>query len=365
MDESHYLKSKTTKRVKHISPILKKAKRVLLLSGTPVTNKPVELFTQLAIICPFIAGKYQNYVNRYCDAKRFCGHFDVNGSSCLKELHWILKSLSIRRLKDDVLTDLPDKMRTQIKVELQGKDKKVLKGLFSRWTCLNRTIPMMKEASQEQIEAVFERKRIISEIYHTSADVKKEKLKQVLQDMLLDGEKTIVFAHHKVMLDALEELMPEIGMDDVEFVRIDGSTTAGAKNALVQHFQTDDRCKVAILSILACGTGLTLTSSSRILFAEMYWVTSTMLQAEDRIHRIGQKNCCDIRYIIAEGTLDPYLWKMLNKKFDIVSTIMDGNTDAILEASERNIDLTPDEEINTLFEEEMATKKKRKRKKEK
>ena len=82
--------------------------------------------------------------------------------------------------------------------------------------CLNRTIPMMKEASQEQREAVFERKRIISEIYHTSADVKKEKLKQVLQDMLLDGEKTIVFAHHKVMLDALEELMPEIGMDDVE-----------------------------------------------------------------------------------------------------------------------------------------------------
>ena len=179
--------------------------------------------------------------------------------------------------------------------------------------------------------------------------------------MLLDGEKTIVFAHHRVMLDALEELMPEIGMRDVEFVRIDGSTTAGAKNALVQHFQNDVRCKVAILSILACGTGLTLTSSSRILFAEMYWVTSTMLQAEDRIHRIGQKNCCDIRYIIAEGTLDPYLWKMLNKKFDIVSNIMDGNMDARLEASERSVDLTPNEELNAIFEEEMVTKKKRKR----
>lgn len=363
VDESHYLKSKNTKRVKKLMPLLKKSGRVLLLSGTPITNKPVELFTQLNIICPTMAGKYQQFVNRYCDAKKFCGHYDVNGASCMQELHWIMKSLCVRRLKADVLHDLPDKTRTQIQMEIASKEKKSLKTLFTRWQTLNKTIPAMLDGCKEQREAVFERKKIINELYHTSAEAKMDKIKQVVNDLIMDGEKVIIFAHHHVMLDALEEMVKNSDLQDENYVRVDGKTPAKLKNFSVNYFQENEKCKIAILSILACGTGLTLTASSRIVFVEMYWVTSVMLQAEDRIHRIGQKNCCDIRYIIANGTLDPYLWKMLNKKMDIVCSIMDGETNASLGGDTVVMDKDPMDELSDIFEQEFSKKKKRKKQK--
>ena len=120
-------------------------------------------------------------------------------------------------------------------------------------------------------------------------------------------------------------------MDEIQEVcpsnmRIDGDTPIKKRQGLVDDFQTGD-VQVAVLSLLAASTGLTLTATSIVLFAELYFVPGTILQAEDRVHRIGQENACDIRFIIAKGSLDEHIWKMLHFKLATLDTALDGRSD--------------------------------------
>jgi SWI/SNF-related matrix-associated actin-dependent regulator 1 of chromatin subfamily A len=96
------------------------------------------------------------------------------------------------------------------------------------------------------------------------------------------------------------------------------------RQTLVDSFQADKSIMAAILSISAAGVGLTLTASSTVVFAELHWTPALMIQAEDRAHRISQKNCVNCHYLIGENTLDPILYQYLQKKINNVSTFVDG-----------------------------------------
>lgn len=123
-DEAHYLKSRDSKRSKTMVPLMSDAKRVILVSGTPMINRPVEMFNLLKIIRPDIICNFTEFVQRYCDPKESPYGMDYSGNNCIRELHFILgKSIMIRRLKQDVLSELPDKRRQKIEVET---DKKVM-----------------------------------------------------------------------------------------------------------------------------------------------------------------------------------------------------------------------------------------------
>ena len=170
-DESHYLKSHKTKRSKAIAPLVKSIKWALLLSGTPALNRPVELFSQMHMLYPQIFKKFKTYAERYCDGHMSpMGYYDTSGMSNNFELKWIARKVClIRRVKRDVLTELPKKYRSEIYLQLKKKKIKPMKRLFDRWHELNVNIPRMTPCSDEIKAAAFERKTIISELFKSAA----------------------------------------------------------------------------------------------------------------------------------------------------------------------------------------------------
>lgn len=320
-DESHYLKSHKTKRSKAIAPLVKSIKWALLLSGTPALNRPVELYSQMHMLYPHIFKKFKTYADRYCAGHMSpMGFYDTSGMSNNYELKYMCRKVClIRRVKRDVLTQLPKKIRSEIYLQLKKKKIKPMKRLFDRWDQLNSNIPRMVPCSDEIKKAAFERKTIISELFRKTSEAKVDVVKKVVKDMVDQGLKFIVFCYHKALMDVVQEVCPSN-------IRIDGDTPHKKRQEYVDEFQNGDT-QVAVLSMLAASTGLTLTATSIVLFAELYFVPGVILQAEDRVHRIGQQNACDIRFIIAKGSLDEHIWKMLHYKLATLDTALDGRTD--------------------------------------
>eukprot|EP00798_Chlamydomonas_sp_ICE-L_P027613 gene27613-7250_t len=138
--------------------------------------------------------------------------------------------------------------------------------------------------------------------------------------------KFLIFAHHKDLLEGIEQAVVKA---KVGYIRICGSTPAKTRSSLVDKFQEDDACKVAVLGIKAAGTGLTLTSASTVLFAEMTWVPGDILQAEDRVHRIGQTSSVNIQFLMVHNSIDDIMWEGIQGKLDTVGKVLDGKADSL------------------------------------
>ncbi|EAR82842.2 helicase carboxy-terminal domain protein (macronuclear) [Tetrahymena thermophila SB210] len=334
-DEAHYLKNAQAKRTNSLLPILQKIKHVILLTGTPAFARPKEMFTLLSIIRPDIFKTFKSFGDRYCDPKpaRFGGGIDYTGSTNEKELFYILKkTIMIRRLKQDVLSQLPSKRRKKVHVNV---DPKILSEIQAILNQTNKSsLEQLFEQAQKQNESSNEEQNgsssmfsALSLCYQLSGQAKLHELKNYIKDLLENDIKIIVFAHHNEMLNQLENFVQnEL---QLKFIRIDGKVAPKERHERVQQFQTDPQVKVAILSLLAASTGLTLTASSNIVFAEMNWTPAIMQQAEDRAHRIGQENSVLCHYILGEKTLDDLLYKKIEQKIAIVSNILDGESKAL------------------------------------
>jgi len=174
---------------------------------------------------------------------------------------------------------------------------------------------------------MFERQKVISELFVNTSAAKCDAIVRWILDALEQGRSFIFFAYHKVVLNAVEEAVS--GM--YEYMRIDGSTPAHKRQEKVEAFQKDDTIRIAILSIMAAGTGVTLTRVSECVFGELYWVPGVMIQAEDRIHRISQTERCDIYYLLGTETLDTYVHPALCKKLSTLDSLVDNRTDRTFE----------------------------------
>ena len=141
---------------------------------------------------------------------------------------------------------------------------------------------------------------------------------------LADGRSFIFFAYHQIVLDAVEEA---VSASNYGYMRIDGSTPAHRRQENVQNFQTDSNMRIAILSIMAAGTGVTLTRVSECVFGELYWVPGVMIQAEDRVHRISQESRVSIQYLLGTDTLDTYVHPSLCKKLATLDSLVDKRSD--------------------------------------
>lgn len=307
LDESHYVKNKNAKRTKALMKLARRTPHVFLLTGTPAPNKPVELWTQLSMLMRI--GTYTSFTHRYCGAKQSpLGFVDVSGATHKEELAWLMRStVLIRRLKRDVLRHLPPKTRTTLEVDVPCKG---MKSKFKRWKEINR---LCLEA--ETHELIFERKQIVSELFRMTADAKVDVVKKICADL---PPKTIVFHHHKVLGDAIEETLP--------CMRIDGSTPQEKRDQYVKDFQ-EGRVDYCCLSLLAAGTGITLTRASNIVFAELYFVPGVLMQAEDRAHRIGLQEALTVTYVIANGSLDAHMFKRATTKLSTLDKCLDGRND--------------------------------------
>uniref|UniRef100_A0A8D0C6U7 SWI/SNF-related matrix-associated actin-dependent regulator of chromatin subfamily A-like protein 1 n=1 Tax=Salvator merianae TaxID=96440 RepID=A0A8D0C6U7_SALMN len=306
VDESHFLKNGKTARCRAAMPLLKAAKRVILLSGTPALSRPAELYTQIAAIRPSFFPQFHAFGLRYCDAKKGHWGWDYSGSSNLGELKLLLEeTLMIRRLKSDVLSQLPTKQRKVVIMAPEGIDAKAKAEL----ALAVKEIAKGYKSKREEKEALIL-------FYNRTAEAKLHCIIDYIQDLLESGrEKFLVFAHHKSILDSIGE---ELEKKHVGYMRIDGSTPSAERQTLCQDFQFSDKYSVAVLSLTAANMGLTLSSADLVVFAELFWNPGVLIQAEDRVHRIGQTNSVNIHYLVARGTADDYLWPMIQRKIQVL-----------------------------------------------
>ncbi|CAI9108217.1 OLC1v1007770C1 [Oldenlandia corymbosa var. corymbosa] len=332
-DESHFLKNAQAKRTNATIPILQKAQYVILLSGTPALSRPIELFKQLEALYPGVYKSVHDYGNRYCKG----GVFGVyQGASNHEELHNLMKStVMIRRLKKDVLSELPVKRRQQVFLELGEKEMRQVNALFRELEVIKSKIKACK--SKEEAESLkFSEKNLINKIYTESAEAKIPAVLEYLGTVIEADCKFLIFAHHQPVISAIHEylLKKKIGC-----IRIDGGTPAASRQALVTDFQEKSSIRAAVLSIKAGGVGLTLTAASTVIFAELAWTPGDLIQAEDRAHRIGQVSSVNIYYLLANDTVDDIIWDVVQSKLENLGQMLDGQ--------ENTLEVSDDQKYNS------------------
>ncbi|XP_032336078.1 SWI/SNF-related matrix-associated actin-dependent regulator of chromatin subfamily A-like protein 1 isoform X1 [Camelus ferus] len=306
IDESHFLKNIKTARCRAAMPLLKVAKRVILLSGTPAMSRPAELYTQILAVKPTFFPQFHAFGLRYCGAKRMPWGWDYSGSSNLGELKLLLEeAVMLRRLKCDVLSQLPAKQRKMVVVapgQISAGTRAALDAMAKEMTTKDKTKQQQKEA--------------LILFFNRTAEAKIPSVIEYILDLLESGrEKFLVFAHHKVVLDAITK---QLERKCVQHIRIDGSTPSADREDLCQQFQQSQGHAVAVLSITAANMGLTFSSAELVVFAELFWNPGVLIQAEDRVHRIGQLNSVGIHYLVARGTADDYLWPLIQEKIKVL-----------------------------------------------
>ncbi|XP_031970628.1 SWI/SNF-related matrix-associated actin-dependent regulator of chromatin subfamily A-like protein 1 isoform X2 [Corvus moneduloides] len=306
IDESHFLKNTKTARCQAAMPLLKAAKRVILLSGTPAMSRPAELYTQIAAVQPTFFPQFHSFALRYCDARKMPWGWDYSGSSNLTELKILLEeSIMIRRLKSDVLSQLPAKQRKMVVVAPEGISAKTKAVLAAE----AKKMAKGYESKQQEKEALLV-------FFSRTAEAKIRSVVEYILELLESGNnKFLVFAHHKIMLDAV---VVELKKKHVEHIRIDGSTSSAERQSLCQKFQFSEKQAVAVLSLTAANMGLTLSAADLVVFAELFWNPGILIQAEDRAHRIGQTSSVNVHYLVAKGTADDYLWPMIQEKIKVL-----------------------------------------------
>ncbi|KAM1086379.1 hypothetical protein ACFX2B_011892 [Malus domestica] len=318
-DESHFLKNAQAKRTSASLPVIKRAQYAILLSGTPALSRPIELFKQLEALYPDVYKSVHEYGHRYCKG----GTFGLYQGACNhEELHNLMKAtVMIRRLKNDVLSELPVKRRQQVFLDLAEKDMKQINAFFRELEVVKGKIKACQ--SKEEVDSLkFTEKNLINKIYTDSAEAKIPTVLDYLGTVMEAGCKFLVFAHHQSMIDSIYQFLLK---KKVGCIRIDGSIPTVARQAYVTEFQEKDSIKAAVLSIKAGGVGLTLTAASTVIFAELSWTPGDLIQAEDRAHRIGQVSSVNIYYLLANDTVDDIIWDVVQSKLENLGQMLDGH----------------------------------------
>ncbi|XP_068735880.1 uncharacterized protein [Montipora capricornis] len=329
LDESHYLKERKAVRTKRIHQLCRKAKHAILLSGTPSLARPRELYIQLDIVCPGKFGSFSSFVKRYCDAHSVCyrgeRRFDTTGASNLEELYNLLKRhVMIRRLKKEVLTQLPPKRRQRVVFDISessSKDKKELQQVMEKFR--KCAAVLRGDADDPSIQSpIFEMRKLSILVYKYTGIVKIGPVLKYIEDLAQGMEgKFIVFFRHRVVRQAIVEKLVKLKL---KHICIAGDVPSAIRGDLVHSFQTDPQVRIAALSIEAASFGLTLTAAHHVVFAELHHTPGVIIQAEDRAHRIGQTLPVNVHYLIARSTVDEILWNMIRRKIHVTSTTLDG-----------------------------------------
>lgn len=324
-DESHALKNGNSARAKALGPVIAGAKNRWLLSGTPIKNRPADLIEPLKMLGHLDSlGGWRTYVTRYCNGRQGRFGWEIDGASNLNELRTHLAALGfVRRVKADVLTELPPKIRTVLPIELDAAGGR---GIRDAEAALRDIIAGKARALADVAndDAGGQRGDVLGALARLRRAVGVAKIAAAcewIDDALAQGEKPLVFAHHVDVLDGLQEHLRDAG---VGYVRLDGSTPVQARQDLVDRFQGDEKVRVFLGSMSAAGQGITLTAASQVLITEQAWTPAEMDQSEDRAHRIGQTDTVIATHLIAVGTIDEPVLELINMKRTTAAQAVDG-----------------------------------------
>lgn len=315
LDEAHYLKNPSAQRTKAIKFLSKKVKKIIPLTGTPAVNRPIELFNAISLVSPTLFPSYFQYAHRYCNARHNGFGWDFSGSCREDELHAKLTNIMIRRKKEDVLEELPDKRYSYIPFKL-NKNCEYYKADkdFLNWIKVTKGSKAVKSVSQ----AIFLTK--ITYLRKLAVEAVLDDSIAWIKDFLETGQKIVVFAIHKDIIAILQSEFKK------KCVVIDGSTTISNRQKAVNDFQKKKDISIFIGNIQAAGVGITLTAASTVVFLELPWTPGELEQACDRCHRIGQKSAVNIYYLLGQDTIEEKLAQVIDSKRKVLSKIIDGKT---------------------------------------
>jgi SWI/SNF-related matrix-associated actin-dependent regulator 1 of chromatin subfamily A len=325
VDEAHYIKNATAQRTKLINDIVKKVDRIWLLTGTPMTSRPIDYFNLLSLIDSPVAKNWMAYAIRYCQGYQFNvgGRkvWNVMGASNLEELRDRTLGLTLRRLKEDVL-DLPDKIITPVYLRLKSKLYEEVMGEYYNWY----------EGNPEESKSLTVQFTKLTKIRQIIADEKIAQTIELAENIIEQNKKVIIFCN---FTDSLNKIVEHFGK---AAVKVDGSMSKPQRQHSVDSFQESDKIKVFVGNIKAAGVGLTLTAAEAVIMNDLSFLPSDHAQAEDRAYRYGQKNNVLVYYPIFENTIEGIIYDILNNKKQVIATVMGDNqntTDAAEEILKR------------------------------
>ena len=324
-DEAHGLKNAKSARSKALGPVIAGAKNRWLLSGTPIKNRPADLIEPLKMLGHLDAlGGWRTYVTRYCAGRQGKYGWEIDGASNLAELRKHLAGLGfVRRVKSDVLSELPAKIRTVLPVELDSRSGRGIRDAETalRDVLAGKTRALSDVATDDAGGRGGDVLGALARLRRAVGIAKIEAACAWIDDALAQGEKPLVFAHHVDVLDGIQQHLRDAG---ISFVRLDGSTPVQARQDLVDRFQNDESVRVFLGSMSAAGQGITLTAASQVLICEQSWTPAEMDQAEDRAHRLGQRDTVVATHLIAVGTIDEPVLELINFKRTTAAQVVDG-----------------------------------------
>jgi SWI/SNF-related matrix-associated actin-dependent regulator 1 of chromatin subfamily A len=318
-DEAHFLKNYSSKRTRYVMRIANKTPKIWLLTGTPIANKPIDFYTLLKM-CKHELGKNKQFFGeRYCKGERTRWGWVFNGASNLRELHLKTKNIILRRKKEDVL-DLPPKTRIPVYLELKNK-KGYDRALADYY--LNKYQDVLDE---ETLELLQEEKTLTDKLveisvlrYFTALEKTQDgSLFELIDSYLEQGKKIVVFTNYLKVIDLIKEKY------NSQCVTLDGRLSLEERQKNIDLFQNNSEVKLVACNLAIASVGLTLTAATVAIMNDLNWSPSVMIQAEDRIMRIGQTNAVDIVFPIYQGTIDENIFDVLQDKMINISQIIEG-----------------------------------------
>ena len=363
LDEAHYAKNPKAKRTqaiighgKDLKPL--EARRKLSLTGTPIPNRPIEAYPVLRWLAPRQFDNWFEYATKYCNGFSTPYGWDVSGASNIDELNERLRLIMIRRLKKDVLTELPPKTRQVILLDPNTPELRAV--LHTEDMVVKKTeeaimkarvdVELAKAEGPEEYEKAVRALRdtqdlAFNELSRVRHETALAKLPQVLdhaRDILNnEGQKLIIFAHHRDVINKLREGL-EDGDDDtpgIKTVSIMGGDKPEDRQSAIEAFQNDPSARVFLGSIMAAKEGITLTAADISIFAELDWVPGNLSQAEDRNYRIGQRNSVLIQHLVVDGSIDARMADTILAKQAMLDKVLDARHDEVV--SELPEELSP------------------------
>ena len=308
VDEAHYISNTTANRTRLLNDVLDTIPKVWLLTGTPMTSRPINYFNLLKIVDSPLTLNWQTYVRRYCKGFQFrVGNrkvWNTSGASNLDELRELTKNVVLRRMKTDIL-DLPEKIVTPVFLELSSK-------MYDEE--LEEFVRISKEKKEEDTISIT-----LNRLMKVRQLISYEKIPytcELIDKCIEQGKKVIVLTNFTMTVDMLHEKYKKTS------VVLDGRMSKDRRQESVDRFQNEDKIKVFIGNIKAAGVGITLTAAEVVIMNDLSFVPADHSQGEDRAYRYGQKNSVLVYYPVFENTIEKVIYNILQKKKGIIDQVM-------------------------------------------
>lgn len=315
LDECHMASNRTAKRSKAARALCRKAKHAIAISGTPLTNRPAELYNVLNILRPDLFGSWWSYAQQYIGPQIKPWGWDFSGAKNLPALHHKLKSnLMIRRLKSDVMKQLPPVSRVVVPLEISDrKQYEEAETDFIRW--LQKTEP-------DKVSAALRAEGLVKLGYliRLAASLKMSNAIDWLKASLESGEKLLVFAIHQQVIGQIRDAFESC------CAVVDGSVEGNKRQGIFDAFNRDHRTKMLVGNLKAAGVGWSCQSTSNVVFAETGWTPGGIEQGMSRCHGQGRGKEGDpvtAYFLTAQHTVEGHLCRLVQKKAEILDAVLD------------------------------------------